>query len=415
MRGWRGVLKFHERRYAFARRRGTRDREYEHRYFTRSSGAHARLATGDFGAKTRAHRGLISRLRTFSCFLEISLLRSLCPAILNRLTKMYARAIQPGTMGSKWIDYLVADRFVAPPELAAHYTESLVYFPDSYQINYYPSRDLPPDLQGRLRSERSRGAIRSITKEALQDDASDSGAWLERFRELPTSVVLDDGSLPRAAHGLASDVVFCNFNKIQKFDRTSFALWLAILRRVPRSVLWLLKPSTRHEVRTVQYNLEAEARSMGIHVSRIVWAPRVPKLAHLARHRHATLFLDTLIYNAHSTASDALRGGLPVITTPKQPFAGRVAAALLRAVGLPELIASDVREYEDLAVRLARSPHLIDGLRRRLRDAGELPLFDELQYRKHFERAMTLMWESKHAGQSGHVIVAPRSSRVEGA
>eukprot|EP00939_MAST-03C_sp_MAST-3C-sp1_P003809 g3809.t1 len=328
--------------------------------------------------------------------------------------------VYPGTMGSEWIGYLVADRFVAPPELAAHYTESLVYLPDSYQINYYPLRDLPRRLRGDDDNENE--AEGRITAETLEQNE----AWLERFKALPASLVLDDGTLPRSAHALPPDadeenfVVFCNFNKIQKFDRTSFSLWLSILRRVPRSVLWLLQPSTRHEVLTVRANLMAEALSMGVLPSRIVWAPRVPKMAHLSRHKHATLFLDTLVYNAHSTASDALRGGLPVITCPKEPFAGRVAAALLRAVHMPELVVSSVREYEDLAVRLARSPHLVRNLRNRLLAGGsKMPLFDSSQYRQNFERAMSGIWDVEHAGKGLEgrrsrmsIVVAPRSTSL---
>ncbi len=269
---------------------------------------------------------------------------------------------------------------------------------------------------------------------------SDPSPWIDRFREISSDLVLDDGSLPRTAHGLppiASNddyVIFCNFNKIQKFDRKTFMLWLSILRRVPKSVLWLLRPSARHEVDTVRTldirdymyrsshstqvrrNLEKEAKAFGVLPSRIVWAPRVPKLAHLARHRHATLFLDTLIYNAHSTASDSLFGGLPVLTCPAQPFAGRVAAALLRAVGVPELIVSDVREYEDLAVRLGRSPKLIRHLRRRLLNAQSLPLFDAVQYRKNFERSTLVVSDMRRLcdGDSSvmNLVVAPALTRV---
>ena len=168
----------------------------------------------------------------------------------------------------------------------------------------------------------------------------------------------------------------------------------------------------------VRTNLEKEAKAFGVLPSRIVWAPRVPKLAHLARHRHATLFLDTLIYNAHSTASDSLFGGLPVLTCPAQPFAGRVAAALLRAVGVPELIVSDVREYEDLAVRLGRSPKLIRNLRRRLLNSQSLPLFDAVQYRKNFERSTLVMSDMRRLrdgdGDSSvmNLVVAPALTRI---
>ena len=337
--------------------------------------------------------------------------------------------VYPGTMGAKWIDYLIADRFVVPGELARFYTEGIVYdvisllfyhsiqantqthtstfryLPDSYQINYYPSRDLP----------------KSSLKSKL--NLSDPSPWIDRFRSIPPKLVLDDGSLPRAAHGLPpidkndDYVIFCNFNKIQKFDRKTFMLWLSILRRVPKSVMWLLRPSTRHEVDTVRLNLEREAIAFGVSPSRIIWAPRVPKLAHLSRHRHATLFLDTLVYNAHSTASDSLFGGLPVLTCPAQPFAGRVAAALLHAVGLPELITSNLREYEDLAVRLGRSPNLLRSLRKRLLNAKMLPLFNAVQYRKNFERSILVMSDMRRFVSSSsrrkmNLVVAPEHTLV---
>jgi len=334
--------------------------------------------------------------------------------------------VYPGTMGSPWIDYLVADRFVAPPELQAHYTEALIYFPDSYQINFYPRRDLPLHLRSDDDSDRH------VANRFTADTLLRNEMWIQRFKALPPSLVLDDGSLPRSAHGLPPGteetanprVVFCNFNKIKKFDRASFGLWMSIMKRVPNSVLWLLEPSTRLEVDTVKYNLENEAQAMGVRPTRIFWAARVPKMAHLSRHKHGTLFLDTLVYNAHSTASDALRGGLPVITCPKGPFAGRVAAALLRAVEIPDLIVSTVKEYEELAVHLARNPHIVEAFRRRLLTKGSrMPLFDSSRYRRHFERAMTAVWdlrryEGKSSGDANfgptkpHLIVAPETSGV---
>ena len=206
----------------------------------------------------------------------------------------------PGTSGAPYIDYVIADRVVIPPEHQRFYTEKVMYLPDSYQVN-------------------------------------DSG------------VQIAERTPSRAELGLPEHAfVFCCFNNVFKLLPAMFERWMRILTARPGSVLWLLEP---HE--GAMRNLRAAARERGVDPARLLFAPRVPLAEHLARHRQADLFLDTLPYNAHTTASDALRAGLPVLTCLGNTFAGRVAASLLHAVGMPELIAPSLGDYEQMALRLS--------------------------------------------------------------
>jgi predicted O-linked N-acetylglucosamine transferase (SPINDLY family) len=170
---------------------------------------------------------------------------------------------------------------------------------------------------------------------------------------------------------------------------------MRLLAKVPGSVLWLLEdnpPAVR--------SLQAAAQAAGVDPARLVFAPRIPHSEHLARQRLADLFLDTIPCNAHTTASDALWGGLPVLTCAGTTFAGRVAGSLLRAAKLPELVTGSVPEYEELAVALARDPGRLAGLRQRL--AGNrlsAPLFDTDRFRRHIEAAYALMAERQRRGE----------------
>jgi predicted O-linked N-acetylglucosamine transferase (SPINDLY family) len=164
---------------------------------------------------------------------------------------------------------------------------------------------------------------------------------------------------------------------------------MRLLREVEGSVLWLFRDND-----AAARNLRREAAARGIDPARLVFAGRVGLEDHLARHRLADLFLDTLPYNAHTTASDALWAGLPVLTCPGNSFAGRVGASLARAVGLPELIAENLAEYEALGLRLAGDPALLRGLRERLvADRHSAPLFDTDRFRRGIEAAYARMWE----------------------
>lgn len=253
----------------------------------------------------------------------------------------------PGTMAADYIDYLVADEFVIPRDQHAHYREKVVYLPDSYQAN-----DSTRKIAERAPARRDEG-------------------------------------LPEQGF------VFCCFNNNFKLTARMFDIWMRLLRRIDGSVLWLLKGNP-----AVQDNLRQEAQRSGVAPERLVFARRTKLEQHLARHRLADLFLDTLPYNAHTTASDALWAGVPVLTSVGTTFAGRVAGSLLRAVGLPELITRTTEEYEALALKLATEPGLLPKVREKLeRNRQTAPLFDADRFRRHLEAAYTTMWEIHQRGE----------------
>ena len=197
----------------------------------------------------------------------------------------------------------------------------------------------------------------------------------------------------RAEAGLPdSGVVFCNFNHGYKLTPDTFAGWIRILSQVPGSVLWLLKaPAPFAE------NLAGHARALGVAPERILYAPHRPPEQHLARMALADLFLDGLPYNAHTTGSDALWAGLPLITLRGNTFPGRVGASLLLAAGLPELVTDTQEAFEALAVRLGNDPAALAAVKSRL--THNCPLFDTDLFRRHIEAAYLRMWEACRAGQ----------------
>lgn len=253
----------------------------------------------------------------------------------------------PGTMGTPYIDYLIADRVVIPPGERQFYSEQIVYLPGSYQAND-SSRRIAPELPAR-----------------------------------------HDAGLPGDAF------VFCCFSGSQKILPQCFAGWMRILRRVENSVLWLLE---NHGVANA--NLRAHAASQNVEPDRLIFARHERLDRHLARLKLADLVLDTLPYGAHTTASDALWAGVPVLTRTGDTFAGRVAASLLTAVGLPELITRSAGEYEDMACVLAGSPHRLAGLREQLaRNRATMPLFDTRRTTCDLEAAYSAMWQRHQRGE----------------
>lgn len=260
----------------------------------------------------------------------------------------------PGTLGADFIDYVIADATIMPAEQTPFYAEKIVRLPDTYQVN-----------------DRKR-TIAAAT---------------------PTR---PEAGLP------AAGIVFCCFNNSFKIMPPVFDVWMRLLAAVPGSVLWLLRDNPGAEA-----NLRQAARARGIDVARLVFADRVPLPDHLARHRLADLFLDTLPYNAHTTASDALWAGLPLVTCQGHAFAGRVAASLLKAAGLPELVTDTLPDYERLALRLATDAAALKAIRDKLaRNRDSCALFDADRFRRAIETAYRTMWESWQHGES------PRSFNV---
>jgi predicted O-linked N-acetylglucosamine transferase (SPINDLY family) len=259
----------------------------------------------------------------------------------------------PGTLGADFIDYLVSDAFLTPPGDDRHFSEQLVIMPASYQVN-----------------DRKRPVAQTPPR-----------------RELG----LPDGAF-----------VFCCFNHSYKILPEMFAAWMRLLAAVPHSVLWLLDSSL-----LAKDNLRREAQARGVAPERLVFAPMLPHAQHLGRVRAADLFLDTFPYNAHTTASDALWVGVPLVTRAGDTFASRVAGSLLSAVGLPELITRSAAEYEALALRLARAPRELKALREKLqRNRATAALFDTPAFARNLEAAYSQMWENYLSGSG------PRSIRL---
>jgi predicted O-linked N-acetylglucosamine transferase (SPINDLY family) len=250
-----------------------------------------------------------------------------------------------GTMGASYIDYLIADRIVIPEEARAHYAEKIIHLPDTYQCND---------------SKRAIGRVPARAEAGLPKDA----------------------------------FVFCCFNSIHKIAPEIFDIWMRLLARVEGSVLWLLTSDS-----VAIANLRREASRRAVAEERLIFAPRKSLGEHLARLSLADLFLDTLPYGAHTTASDALWTGLPVVTALGSTFAGRVAASLLSAAGLPELITPSLEAYETLALNLALDRAALAAIRTKLSRTRETcPLFDTARFTKHLEIAYATMWERHQRG-----------------
>lgn len=253
----------------------------------------------------------------------------------------------PGTTGAAFIDYLIADPVVIPDAERAHYSESVIYLPDTYQPN---------------------------------DDRR------------PVPQVTDT----RADHGLPDEgFVFCCFNAARKIGPREFDLWMRLLGQVDGSVLWLLHAGPQMEA-----NLRREADRRGVDPDRLIFADKVSQDRHLARQAHADLFLDTFHYNAHTTASDAIWAGLPVVTMAGRQFAARVAASLLSAAGLHDLVTDSAAEYERLALNLATDPARLARVRERVQTARQTSaLFNTTRFARNFEAALDAAYEGHMRGQ----------------
>jgi len=247
----------------------------------------------------------------------------------------------PGTSGSDFIDYIVADRIVVPPDQDRFFSEKIAALPTTLWVT-------------------------------------------DTKREVPPPPSRAEAGLPETGF------VFCCFNHNWKITPPLFEIWMRLLRTVDGSVLWLLEGNA-----SIRENLRKETEARGVAPDRLIFAGRTTPQAHLARQQLADLFLDTLPYNAHTTASDALWAGLPLLTVPGHSFPARVAASILQAAGLPELITQDFASYEAMALKLARDASALKSIRDKLvATRTAMPLFDTARFTRELEAAYIAMLEA---------------------
>ena len=253
----------------------------------------------------------------------------------------------PSTMGANFIDYIIADTVTIPDENRNFYSEKIIYMPHTYQAN---------DDKRKIAKTNSRRV---------------------------------DFNLPDKGF------VFCCFNQIYKISPKEFNIWMRLLRNVNNSVLWLIKSN-----KWVEQNFSKEAKRQGIDPSRIIFAEKLSYSKHLARHKHADLFIDTFNYNAHTTASDALWSGLPIVTKQGKQFSARVTSSLLTACGLPELITKNEKEYEELIYELATNPKKLKAISLKLSENKKnKPLFNTKLYTNNFENGLQKAYDLYFNGE----------------
>jgi protein O-GlcNAc transferase len=260
----------------------------------------------------------------------------------------------PGTLGTDYMDYILADRIVIPERDQVHYSERVVYLPDTFHV----TDDRRPIVKSRDRGE---------------------------------------CGLPEGT------TVFCSFNNSYKINPTMFDVWMRVLGQVPDSILWLLESGP-----SAVGNLRAEASRRGVDPSRLMFSGRAEYEDYLANYTAADLFLDTLPFNGGATVSDALWAGLPVLACVGSTFVGRMAASLLTAAGLSELITPSLQEYEALAVSLGRDQGRLRQLRATLTDRrSRSALFDTHRFARHLESAYVTMWERHLRGEPAASFAVP--------
>jgi len=260
----------------------------------------------------------------------------------------------PGTMGAEFMDYIIADSTIIPESDRRHYTEKVVYLPGCYQAN--------------------------------------------RCNPEVSQKILTRGELNLPLDGF----IFCCFNNTNKITPTIFDGWMRVLKQVDESILWLFESN-----RWASENLRKESEQRGVNADRLVFAEKLPVEEHLNRIRHADLFLDTFPCNAHTTASDALRMGVPLVTLAGNAFAGRVAASLLNTLDLGELIAHSAEEYEKISVDLAMNRDRLQGIKEKLNaNVQTSSLYDSERFTRDIEKAYELMYERyQNELDPDHIVV----------
>jgi protein O-GlcNAc transferase len=262
----------------------------------------------------------------------------------------------PGTTGAPYMDYMIVDKDIAPPEQEPFFSEKVVIMPDTYQVT--------------------------------------DGAYKITL-PLPTRQQV---GLPETGF------VFCCFNVVNKITPTFFEIWMRLLSQVDGSFLWLLGSND-----DAISNLREAAKKYGLDPARLIFAPPVTQDEHKSRLRLADLVLDTQPYNAHTTASDALLAGVPLVTCIGKSFAARVAAGILRAAQMPELITDNLQDYENLALKIAQTPELLKEMRDKLAsNLNTCPLFDTDRFRRHLESAyITMLQRYENDERPSRLIVEP--------
>lgn len=268
----------------------------------------------------------------------------------------------PGSVINVDLDYAIGDRFVLPMSSAPHYHEKIVHLPDSYQPNDTANRPKPQPMS-------------------------------------------------RAQLGLPENAfIFASFNANRKITAETLEAWCNILRRTPNGVLWLMLTSAHSRTHIINYMAKR-----GIGADRVIFCERVDYQEHINRQNAADLGIDTFPVNGHTTTSEQLWGGLPVLTVKGTNFASRVSESLLNAIGLPELVAADIQAYEDMAVDLAQKPEQLQEFKQRIKqNAGIMPLFDSDRFRQHLEKAYEMMVERAKQGlEPDHIVVPALPARTE--
>lgn len=285
-----------------------------------------------------------------------------------------------GTMGASFMNYIIADETVIPPEFRTYYDEKIISMPHSYFVNDHKQSSRFILNEDKLAVSAGKGGEQPEGNEEKQDQPA------------PTPKC---DSVRRAQYGLSEDsFVFCNFNQLYKITPELFDTWVRILKRVPNSVLWLLRfPGAAEE------NIMREARKRGLRYDQIVFSDVVPKEEHIRRCVLADLCLDTTNYNSHTTACDLLWAATPIITCPGDKMAARVCASLLKSCGLEELIVPSLAEYEELACTLATDTDKLYEMRSHLEKARtNCAAFDTARWVKNIEKGFDTVWEMYEKG-----------------
>jgi len=321
----------------------------------------------------------------------------------------------PGTSGATYMDYIITDQVTSPLQYSDHYAEKLALMPHSFFVGDHKQMfpHLIRDITGDKRNEsklKRHALVQGVVEAPMENVSVTCTAGVAKFismsvekRKEEVADTKDSGervpdvipNMTRETYGLPSNAfVFCNFNQLYKIDPDTFESWCSILKRVPNSVLWLLRFPAAGEA-----NVKAQATAHGVEQDRVVFSNVAPKEEHVRRGQLADVCLDTPLCNGHTTGMDVLWAGCPMVTLPLDTFASRVAASLLTSIGIPELIASSRKDYEEIAVRLGVDEEYYNYIKKKVWDGRLLsPLFDTQKYTRDLESLFYRIWRRYEKG-----------------